>query len=63
MKWLTVSVTRRIFDADMLLSPRQLTDAYLWTLAVKHGGRLITLDKRIPLNSLKGAKALHWVSL
>jgi uncharacterized protein len=47
----------------MLLSPRQLTDAYLWTLAVKHGGKLITLDKRIPLNSLKGAKALHWVSL
>ena len=50
-------------DADKLLSPRQLTDAYLLTLAVKHGGRLITLDKRIPLNSVKGAKALHLISL
>lgn len=50
-------------DADKLLSPRQLTDAYLLALAVKHGGRLITLDKRIPLNSVKGAKAMHWVSL
>lgn len=50
-------------DADKLLSPRQLTDAYLLAPAVKHGGRLITLDKRIPLNSVKGAKAMHWVSL
>ena len=50
-------------DADKLLSPRQLTDAYLLALAVKHGGRLITLDKRIPLNSVKGAKTMHWVSL
>ena len=50
-------------DADKLLSPRQLTDAYLLALAVKHGGRLITLDKRIPLNSVKGAKAMHLVSL
>ena len=50
-------------DADKLLSPRQLTDAYLLALAVKHGGRLITLDKRIPLNSVKGAKAMHLLSL
>ena len=50
-------------DADKLLSPRQLTDAYLLALSVKHGGRLITLDKRIPLNSVKGAKAMHLVSL
>jgi len=50
-------------DADKLLSPRQLTDAYLLTLAVKHGGRLITLYKRIPLNSVKGAKASHLISL
>ena len=50
-------------DADKLLSPRQLTDAYLLALAVKHGGRLITLDKRIPLNSVKGAKDMHLISL
>ena len=50
-------------DADKLLSPRQITDAYLLAIAVKRGGRLITLDKRIPLNSVKGAKDEHLVSL
>jgi len=50
-------------DADKLLSPSQLTDAYLLALAVKNQGRFITLDKRIPLNAVTGAKPLHLVSL
>jgi predicted nucleic acid-binding protein len=50
-------------DADKLLSPSQLTDAYLLALAVKNKGRFITLDKRIPLNAVPGAKPLHLVSL
>jgi toxin-antitoxin system PIN domain toxin len=50
-------------DADKLLSPSQLTDAYLLALAVKNQGRFITLDKRIPLNAVPGAKPLHLVSL
>ena len=50
-------------DADKLLSPTQLTDAYLLALAVKKQGRFITLDKRIPLNAVPGAKPLHLVSL
>ena len=48
---------------NLVKSLRHVTDADLLTLAVKHGGRLITLDKRIPLNSIKGAKALHLISL
>lgn len=50
-------------DADKLLSPSQLTDAYLLALAVKNQGRFITLDKRIPLNAVPSAKPLHLVSL
>lgn len=50
-------------DADKLLSPNQLTDAYLLALAVKNKGRLITLDKRIPLNAVPGATPKHLVSL
>ena len=50
-------------DADKLLSPSLLTDAYLLALAVKNQGRFITLDKRIPLNAVPGAKPLHLVSL
>lgn len=34
-------------DHTRLLGPRQLTDVYLLALAVKHGGRLVTLDRRI----------------
>ena len=50
-------------DDDKLLSPNQLTDAYLLALAVKNKGRLITLDKRIPLNAVPGATPKHLVSL
>ena len=52
-----------IVDADKLLSPNQLTDAYLLALAVKNKGRLITLDKRIPLNAVNGATSKHLISL
>ena len=52
-----------IIDADKLLSPNQLTDAYLLALAVKNKGRLITLDKRIPLNAVNGASGKHLISL
>ena len=41
--------------ADRILGPRQVTDAYLLALAVRHGGRLVTLDGRIPLEAVPGA--------
>ena len=44
-------------------SPRQLTDLYLLGLAVRHGGRLVTFDQRIPLGAVRGAAPGHLVVL
>ena len=44
-----------LVDARRLSGHRQLTDVYLLALAVKHGARLVTLDRRIPLNAVRGA--------
>ncbi len=46
---------------ERIHGPRQLTDIYLLALAVNRGGRLITLDERIPLSAVKGAKPEHLV--
>jgi hypothetical protein len=48
-----------LIDHRKLLSAGQLTDIYLLALAVKNGGRLVTLDKRILLHAVKGAHAEH----
>lgn len=45
----------RIFDVEMIRGHQQLTDVYLLGLAVAHGGRLVTLDQRVPLAAVKGA--------
>lgn len=44
-------------------SSRQLTDLYLLGLAVKHQGRLISFDQRIPLSAVHGAGPEHMVIL
>jgi len=44
-------------------SPRQLTDLYLLGLAVKHQGRLVSFDQRIPLSAVHGASPEHMVIL
>lgn len=43
-------------DHTRLLGPRQLTDIYLLALAVKHGGRLVTLDSGISVKSVREAR-------
>jgi toxin-antitoxin system PIN domain toxin len=48
-------------DATRIHGPAQLTDVYLLTLAVTHGGRLVTLDQGIPLAAVKGAQKRHLV--
>ena len=50
-------------DWHQILSSRQLTDAYLLALAVRHGGRLVTLDRSIPLAAVPGAADQHLVCL
>ena len=46
---------------ERIHGPRQLTDIYLLALAVNRGGRLVTLDERIPLSAVHGAKPEHLV--
>jgi toxin-antitoxin system PIN domain toxin len=50
---------KALFHHDRILGPRQLTDVYLLALAVKHGGRLATLDRAIPAQAVRGAEAQH----
>lgn len=47
--------------ADRVHGPRQLTDLYLLSLAVAHGGRLVTFDDGVPLSAVPGATARHLV--
>ena len=42
-----------------VLGARQVTDAYLLALAVRHEDRLVTLDRRIALAAVKGATSDH----
>ena len=42
-----------------LAGPGQLTDIYLLALAVAHDARLVTLDRRLPLNAVRGATEDH----
>ena len=42
-------------DRTRLLGHHQVTDACLLALAVAHGGRLVTLDRRVTLEAVPGA--------
>lgn len=48
-----------VVDHRYVLGPRQLTDIYLLALAVRHGGRLVTLDRGIPIAAVRGAGPEH----
>lgn len=50
-----LAVTDPVLLADRLLGHRQVTDAYLLVLAVRHDGVLITLDTTIPVDAVRGA--------
>ena len=54
-------VDPKIARVEQIHGPRQLTDIYLLALAVNRGGRLVTLDERIPLSAVQGAKPEHLV--
>jgi toxin-antitoxin system PIN domain toxin len=47
----------RRFVASVPVSYRQVTDIYLLGLAKRHGGRLATFDRTIPIAAIPGAKA------
>lgn len=54
-------LTPAMLDWEQLLSGRHLTDLYLLSLAMHHRGRLVTLDRRIPIQALNGATSGHLV--
>jgi uncharacterized protein len=59
-----VSITDgTLFDPGFILGPNQIADVYLLGLAVKHGGRLVTFDRGIPVRAVRGAEARHLVVL
>ena len=52
-----------LFDWSCVLGHRQVTDVYLLSLAIHHRGRLVTLDRRITLEAVVGARPEHLVVL
>ena len=48
---------------ERILSSRHVTDAYLLALAVRQGGRFVTLDRGIVLDAVGGALPEHLVVL
>ena len=52
-----------VLTPGLVLTAGMITDLYLLALAMKHGGRLVTLDARIPINAVIGATPTHLVTL
>ena len=51
----------RVISREHVLGPKQLTDVYLLALAVKHGGRLVTFDRGVPVAAILKAEPRHLV--
>ena len=56
-------IDRDVVDPARIHGPRPLTDLYLLALAVRHGGRLVTLDGSIARDAVRGAQPGHLVVL
>lgn len=50
-----------LIDRERLLASDQVTDTYLLALAVQHGGRLATFDKRLIASAVRGGEAARFV--
>ncbi len=48
-----------VADSTRIHGAKQLTDAYLLALAVRHGGCFATFDERVPRNAVRGATREH----
>jgi hypothetical protein len=46
----------QVFGSDAIITHAQVTDLYLLGLAVHKGGKLATLDQRIPVNAVRGGR-------
>ncbi len=52
-------IDRSLFATNHIVGPRQITDIYLLALACQQGGRLVSLDKRIPIAAVRNAEPSH----
>lgn len=50
-----------LIDRERLLASDQVTDTWLLALAVQHGGRLATFDKRLITTAVRGGEAAKFV--
>jgi toxin-antitoxin system PIN domain toxin len=50
---------QRVVDPGRIHGPRQVTDLYLLALAVGNRGRLVTFDRAISLDAVRGAEKKH----
>jgi predicted nucleic acid-binding protein len=50
-------------DFSRLHGHRQITDAYLLAMAVRHGGVLASFDAAVPLSAVRGATKKHLLAL
>jgi len=48
-------------DVSRLLDASQLTDTYLLALAVHHGGRLVSFDRRLSCEAVAGGRQALWL--
>jgi len=49
-------------EPGVFITPSQITDVYLLALAVQRGGKLATLDRRIPVHAVRGGReAIEYV--
>ncbi|MFP5068815.1 PIN domain-containing protein [Pseudonocardia nantongensis] len=59
--WASCPITEngfvRVLDRSRVHGPRQVTDAYLLALAVRHGGRLVTFDSSVVRSAVPEAAA------
>lgn len=52
-----------LIDRSRLHGAQQVTDIYLLAMAVRHGGRLVTFDRHVPLAAVPGSNPDHLVVL
>jgi len=52
--WADTLPPRSVFREDLSLTFNQLTDLYLVSLTIQYGGKLATLDERIPAQVIPG---------
>lgn len=46
----------QLFEVSAARSPKHLTDVYLLGLTMRHRGRLVTFDQKIPVAAVHGAR-------